>query len=363
MPKNGDDCATCFDVCRLASQCAIAIRFYVFVPRQQSPMTRELESNATAQPMSHRGRLPAALRPAHLRTVSRRILPFVATVVVTLLVIFMYDQLRAKPELLSTGDVNTIVTTTMAEATPAPALSAEVYQTILPSLVFIATQGAPPREGGGNIRAQRGQSPAPFAQFAFEQPARGAGTSLLPVQDEVPEGIGSGVVVSNEGAILTALHLVEYADQIFVTFADGTEAQAQIAAVMPDNDIAVLLPDRLPETFAPATLGNPGALRVGDNAYVVGNPLGLSGSISAGVVSGLDRSYTPANRDERFERLIQFDAAVNIGTPGGPLLNRDGEVVGIVVGLVNPTAQETFIGIGFAVRIDQAAAAAGAPEL
>ncbi|MCB0160629.1 MAG: trypsin-like peptidase domain-containing protein, partial [Caldilineaceae bacterium] len=95
----------------------------------------------------------------------------------------------------------------------------------------------------------------------------------------------------------------------------------------------------------------------------VGNPLGLTGSISAGVISGFDRRYRLANQDAYLERLIQFDAAVNIGSSGGPLLNRNGEVVGIVVGLVNPTAQEAFSGIGFAVRIDQAAAAAGAPEL
>ena len=175
--------------------------------------------------------------------------------------------------------------------------------------------------------------------------------------------IGSGVVINDGGAILTALHVVEYATNIEITFADGTETEAQIMAVKPDNNIAVLQPKRLPELFAAATLGNPNALRVGDEAYAVGNPLGLAGSISAGVISGFDRTYRPPDQEQHLERLIQFDAAVNLGNSGGPLLNRNGEVVGIVVGLVNPTAQETFIGIGLAVRIDVAGQAVGAPNL
>jgi serine protease DegQ len=292
-------------------------------------------------------------RRARLRIAARRTLPFAATILLTLLMLFVYEQVRTKPVPLTTGDVDAMVNTTLAEATPAPARSADVYQVILPSLVFISTQGAPPREGGGRILdAPADQTTSP---------------NLAPIAGRAQGGddiaYGSGVVISGDGAILTALHVVEYADEIFVTFADGTQAKAAIAAVMPDNDIAVLMPDKLPETFAPAVLGNPGALRIGDEAFVVGNPLGLAGSISAGVISGFDRTYKLANHDEHLQRLIQFDAAVNVGSSGGPLLNRNGEVVGIVVGLVNPTAQQSFSGIGFAVRIDQAAAAAGAPEL
>ena len=319
-------------------------------------MTIDRETDNLTQPLSRRARLGAALRSARLRAGTRRVLPYVVTIAVTLLVLFAYDQLRKQPTPLTTGDVNAIVTNAMAEATPAPAQSAEAYQIILPSLVFIAIQGAPPREGGGNILdVPQGESGP-----ALQATGGRAGANAQGGDDII---FGSGVIISGDGAILTALHVVEYAGEILVTFADGTEAKAQIAAVMPDNDIAVLLPDTLPETFAPATLGNPGALRVGDEAFVVGNPLGLTGSISAGVISGFDRRYRLANQDAYLERLIQFDAAVNIGSSGGPLLNRNGEVVGIVVGLVNPTAQEAFSGIGFAVRIDQAAAAAGAPEL
>ena len=123
----------------------------------------------------------------------------------------------------------------------------------------------------------------------------------------------------------------------------------------------MLIPETLPEVFAPAVLGSPGALRVGDEAYVVGNPFGLAGSMSAGVISGFDRSYRLSSDTPPLQRLIQFDAAVNPGNAGGPLLNRNGEVVGIIVGPANPGSDTTFIGIGFAVRIDVAGAAAGAP--
>jgi S1-C subfamily serine protease len=102
-----------------------------------------------------------------------------------------------------------------------------------------------------------------------------------------------------------------------------------------------------------------GGLRVGDEVYAVGHPLGLVGSMSAGVVSGLNRSI-PVEGDRTLDQLIQFDAAVNPGNSGGPLLNRGGQVVGIVTALANPAEQGFFVGIGFAVPIGAAAGVAGA---
>ena len=113
--------------------------------------------------------------------------------------------------------------------------------------------------------------------------------------------------------------------------------------------------------IVPATLGNPNALRVGDEAYVVGNPFGLQDSMSAGVISGLHRTFKPPNSPTEMQDLIQFDAATNPGASGGPLLNRYGQVVGIVSMLMNPTDQNVFIGIGFAVTITTAGGAAGLP--
>ncbi|HEX2696195.1 MAG TPA: trypsin-like peptidase domain-containing protein, partial [Anaerolineales bacterium] len=127
------------------------------------------------------------------------------------------------------------------------------------------------------------------------------------------------------------------------------------------NDIAVLAPSQLPATVVPAVLGNPAAMHVGDEAFVVGNPFGLYGSMSAGVISGFDRSFHPQGSERTFQGLIQIDAAVNPGNSGGPLLNRYGEVIGIVTGLVNPTEQDVFIGIGFAVPINVAGGALGSP--
>jgi putative serine protease PepD len=106
----------------------------------------------------------------------------------------------------------------------------------------------------------------------------------------------------------------------------------------------------------PAVLG--GRVSVGDSVLAVGNPLGLTSSASAGVVSGLDRAATGAG-GARLTGLIQFDAAVNPGSSGGPLVNAKGQTVGVVVALANPTDAGTFIGIGFAVPIGAAAGAGG----
>ena len=103
-------------------------------------------------------------------------------------------------------------------------------------------------------------------------------------------------------------------------------------------------------------------MHIGSEAYIVGNPFGLVGSLSAGVVSGLDRSFKVPDTERTISGLIQVDAAVNPGNSGGPLLDRDGRVVGIVTALINPTKEDVFIGIGLAVPIDVAGGAAGLPQ-
>lgn len=255
----------------------------------------------------------------------RRALPFVLGIAAAFIAMWAYQLVYPEPEPLSIASVKTAVVDVMASATPAPARSALVYQAIMPSIVYIRVQGG-----------ERGSA------------------------DEM-NGLGTGVVINTNGEILTSLHVVEGAEQINLTFADGTEALGQVIAAEPENDIAVLAASQLPELLVPAVLGNPNSLRVGDEAFVVGHPLGLYGSMSSGVISGFDRSFRKPDSDESLEGLIQIDAAVNPGNSGGPLLNRYGQVVGIVTGLVNPTEHDVFIGIGFAVPITAAGGAAGMP--
>jgi len=166
---------------------------------------------------------------------------------------------------------------------------------------------------------------------------------------------GSGVIVANSGTILTANHVVAGGGPITVTFADGTTTTATVATADPAIDIAALTPAKLPQVVVPATLG--GSAGVGAQVVAIGNPLGLIDSVSSGVVSGLDRT---ANTDHgTFSGLIQFDASVNPGSSGGPLLNASGLVIGIVVSIAAPDGEDAFAGIAFAVPIGAALGDAG----
>lgn len=173
-----------------------------------------------------------------------------------------------------------------------------------------------------------------------------------------PLDSGTGVIVNGSGTIMTALHVVKAGAAVRVAFGDGTSSTATVTATDPKSDIATLQPATLPSTVVPAVLGNPARLAVGDSVIAIGNPLGLTLTTTTGVVSGLNRSA--ADPDGSTETgLIQFDAAVNPGSSGGPLLNAAGQVDGIVVSLANPTSAGTFIGIGFAVPITAAVAGPG----
>ncbi len=263
-------------------------------------------------------------RLLRVRALLRKAAPFAAGVAAAFVALLLYRAIFPPERQLTEREVNELAAQVMASATAPPAYSASVYQAIRPSLVLIQVNS--PDDKG-----------------------------------EEHGGLGSGVVIDDQGDILTALHVVGTASEILVIFADGSQSTAQIIAQEPKNDIAVLRADQPPALIIPAVLGNPGAMRIGDEAYVVGNPFGLYGSMTAGVISGFDRSFTPEGSYEKLEGLIQFDAAVNPGNSGGPLLNRGGQVIGIITGLINPTDQDVFIGIGFAVPINVAGGAAGSP--
>jgi S1-C subfamily serine protease len=251
------------------------------------------------------------------------VIPLVLLGLVSFTGILLNRKALTERIILSTKDVEDIAAMTMATATPPPAVSAQIYQSILPSVVIVQT-----------------------SRIAESEPS-----GLL----------GGGVIISEDALILTSLHVVADATEIRVTFADGTSTLAIITDQQTNMDIAVLLPDQLPSIVVPATIGRASSVQIGDEAFVVGNPLGLMGSMTTGVISGLDRTFTIRGTDQPIEGLIQFDAAISPGSSGGPLLNRDGQLIGIVTGLLSPMDQEAFIGIGFAVPIDVAASAAGSP--
>lgn len=176
---------------------------------------------------------------------------------------------------------------------------------------------------------------------------------------EFERGIGTGVVVVERGVILTNLHVVKGAYRINVTFADGSDSQAKVTGMQPQNDIAVLQAQRVPDHLQAAPLRSTHNLRPGDQVVALGFPFGIGPSVSAGVVSGLHREFESPDGGQEISNLIQFDAAANPGNSGGPLVTMDGEVVGIVTAILNPTTARTFIGIGFAVPIENATAAIG----
>jgi len=178
----------------------------------------------------------------------------------------------------------------------------------------------------------------------------------------VERGIGTGVVIIDNGTILTNLHVVGGAKRIRVTFmVDGSESDAVVVGTQPENDLAVLRAKTIPDDLEAATLRSTADLAPGDQVLAVGFPFGIGPSVSAGVVSGLKRQFRSPEGQQTLTNLIQFDAAANPGNSGGPLVTMDGEVVGIVTAILNPNRQRVFIGIGFAVPIENAAAAAGMP--
>jgi S1-C subfamily serine protease len=256
----------------------------------------------------------AVPRPSRLRRLWRRLAMPLALASLLLVTWVLMTAVE-------TGGINTLSSVQeQATPTPTPPLATLVYDHVAPSVVQVIASGAT------------------------------AETSS-----------GAGVIVDDQADILTSLHIIKDAKTITVRYSDGTEAPAEITASLPDKDIAVLRPASAPANIVPATLGDPSRLAVGAPAFVIGHPFGLTGSLSAGVVSGLDRSISAPGLDKPLTGLIQFDAAVNPGNSGGPLVDSNGEVVGIVTGLVNPSGQKVFSGVGFAVTIDQAAAALGVP--
>jgi len=253
---------------------------------------------------------------------------------------------------LTQDDINAAVLKTM-ETHVLPSEYAKAYENILPSVVRVVSYVKKSRLKEEHPGARSGAKPKPLG------PAPGSTASND--DDEVEQGVGTGVVIIDKGVILTNLHVVSGADRIKVVFFDGLEADATITGAQPENDLAVLQASKIPDDMIAATMRSTADLAPGDKVLAVGFPFGIGPSASGGVVSGLKRAFRSPEGKQEMSNLIQFDAAANPGNSGGPLVTMDGEVVGIVTAILNPTPARTFLGIGFAVPIENAATAAGLP--
>jgi S1-C subfamily serine protease len=232
---------------------------------------------------------------------------------------------------ITQADIDTAVRESL-EKEPLPSAAAKAYEAILPSVVRVIGLMDDDDKGEDN-----------------------------PEQRAMERSLGTGVVIIDNGTILTNLHVVWGAKKIRVRFANGHESEAVMMGAQPENDLAVLKALSLPDDLEAATMRSTADLKPGDHVIAVGHPFGIGPSVSYGVVSGLKREFRSPEGEKTLTNLIQFDAAANPGNSGGPLVTMDGQVVGIVTAILNPSEQRTFIGIGFAVPIENAAAAAGMP--
>lgn len=169
--------------------------------------------------------------------------------------------------------------------------------------------------------------------------------------DFFQEGEGSGFIIDEEGHIVTNNHVVEGAEQVQVTLHDGTIVQAEVLGTDPDSDLAVIDIDLHPGILRPVELGDSDRLQVGQRAIAIGNPFGLEGTLTTGVISALGRTL-PAESLFAIPEVIQTDAAINPGNSGGPLLDGQGRVIGVNTAIRTTTGGN--IGVGFAVPINLA---------
>ncbi len=254
-----------------------------------------------------------------------RLLWSVIGLLALILALSLTNALRDAPRALTQKDIDAAVLKTL-ETKQLPSAASKAYEAIRPSVVRVT----------GYTRSKDGK-------------------------EEVERSVGTGVVIVDKGIILTNLHVVQGAESIKVEFSDGLESVATVTGVQPENDLAVLQAQKIPDDLIAATMRSTQDLLPGDEVLAVGFPFGIGPSASTGVVSGLKRSFRSPEGKQAMDNLIQFDAAANPGNSGGPLVTMDGQVVGIVTAIYNPSSQRTFVGVGFAVPIENAASAAGLP--
>ena len=258
-----------------------------------------------------------------LRQYRLLLLAVVPGLVALFVVLFQWTYAPARQQ-LTQEDIDAAVTRAL-DSVPLPSVSAKAYEAVRGSIVRV-----------------RGFVDGPDGE-------------------EVESSVGTGVVILDSGVILTNIHVVNGVKRISLTFSEGLESEAVVTGTRPEDDLAVLQAQTLPDDLQAATLQSTSGLSPGDHVTAVGFPFGIGPSVSSGVVSGLGREFRSPEGKRVLTNLIQFDAAANPGNSGGPLVNASAEVVGIVTGILNPTQQRVFVGIGFAVPIENAAMAVGVP--
>ncbi|CAG2157111.1 hypothetical protein LMG31506_05912 [Cupriavidus yeoncheonensis] len=275
---------------------------------------------------------------------------------------------RPSPRVLTQADIDAAVLHTL-QTKSLPSRTARAAEAIRQSVVEVRSF-APAEPEVEAASAPRARRDPPASRHKSSPPSRRAPPEELakgdpPAGEDPAKGtrearhIGSGVVVTESGLVLTSYHVVADAKRVEVMFHDGQTSEATVMQAIPEKDLALVRPKSIPDDLPAATLGSSRNLAPGSEVVAVGFPFGIGPSVSAGVVSGLDRQFVSPDKKQSLNNLIQFDAAANPGNSGGPLVNMDGEVVGIVTAILNPNQSGTFLGIGFAVTIESAGASIG----
>jgi serine protease Do len=250
---------------------------------------------------------------------------------------FFKSPRRAMPLVLAAA----LATTSLVAISPTTALAvpaggyADLVETISPSVVFIEVTGKS-AAAGPEMEMPEGMPEELRKRFEQMMP----GTKAQPVQ-----GLGSGFIISKDGQIVTNNHVVEGADKVMVKLSDGREFEATVVGSDPMTDIA-LLKIKADVDLPAVTFGSSDAMRVGDEVVAMGNPFGLGGTVTTGIVSAKSRNINSGPYDD----FIQTDAAINRGNSGGPLFNNAGEVIGVNTAILSPGGGS--VGIGFSVPSD-----------
>ena len=267
-------------------------------------------------------------------------LVFAQAVTVMLAALFVVATL--KPEWLSESRVASLVNTASLkegdyDGQLSPGSYHDAVKRSMPAVVNIFTS-----KGSGKPKARKGASPNsadPLFKFFFGD---------QPPEEEPSSSLGSGVLVSPEGYILTNHHVINDADEIDIALSDGRKVKAQVIGSDPETDIAVLKIEakQLP---APITLGKVESVHIGDVVLAIGNPFGVGQTVTSGIVSALGRDHVGINT---FENFIQTDAAINPGNSGGALIDTRGNLIGINTAIYSNNGGS--MGIGFAIPVNLA---------